>query len=438
TTFDLATAATGGAGGGLTLEARLTALTNRLRGLPTTITKTTSITEARAGAGAAGTAVPEEAAAALGTTATKSGAVLGSAAAAEWAKNLDTGIARVQEFLTTVGKTIEDYNNPAPATASIPTGTTPPGVASAGTGGPGPVTRWLNEHNPNPTPDPTPAPGTPSNGRWTDDIDNRARNTPAPEPNPNSIDRARLNQRFNPAPPDTADTPHTHPEPPGGSHTHPEPSAKPAAPHEAAEHAPHTAPPTKPPGPSGTYDQRLGDPTLPGRHPDLQPTIGDTDGGPGTWQEPAGRSPNGVPDQMFATGVTATGPEGNALEYVTDYITATGEKKSIAFDGHLWRGRPPIQIFQEIKGNYDLVYRGLFEGFHGKAAVQKAINKWADQTLIKQIEALEGRAPGSRLEWIFTHNRELSEMMEDAVDAYLESHPDCTVSIDVKFIPLER
>ncbi|MFK0009786.1 hypothetical protein ACIQTZ_22315, partial [Paenarthrobacter sp. NPDC090520] len=211
-----------------------------------------------------------------------------------------------------------------------------------------------------------------------------------------------------------------------------------ASPAPAAEHAPPTASPAKPPGPPGTYDQRLGDQTLPGRHPDLQPTIGDTDGGPGTWQEPPGRSPNGAPDQTFATGVTATGPKGNALEYVTDYITAAGEKKSIAFDGHLWRGRPPIQIFQEIKGNYDLVYRGLFEGFHGKAAIQKAINKWADQTLIKQIEALEGRAPGSRLEWIFTHNRELSEMMEDAVDAYLESHPDCTVSIDVKFIPLER
>ncbi|MFJ4026600.1 MULTISPECIES: hypothetical protein [unclassified Paenarthrobacter] len=140
--------------------------------------------------------------------------------------------------------------------------------------------------------------------------------------------------------------------------------------------------------PSRHLRPRLGDHTLPGRHPDLQTTIGDTDGSPGTWQEPAGRSPNGAPDQAFATGVTATGPKGNASEYVTDYITATGEKKSIAFDGHLWRGRPPIQIFQEIKGNYDLVYRGLFEGFHGKAAVQRAIVKWAEETLIKTINPM--------------------------------------------------
>ncbi|MFJ4027323.1 hypothetical protein ACIPWF_09020 [Paenarthrobacter sp. NPDC089989] len=210
TTFDAASAAAGGAGGGLTVEARITALTARLRTLPG---KTTSITET--GAGAAGTAVPEEAAAALGTTATKSSAVLGSATAAEWAKNLDAGIARVQEFLTTVGRTIEDYNNPAPATAGVPTGTTPPGVASAGTGGPGPVNRWLNEHNPNPTPDPTPTTRAPSNGRWSDDIRNQARNTPAPEtgPKPDPIDRARLNQRFNPTTTDPADVPHTHPEP---------------------------------------------------------------------------------------------------------------------------------------------------------------------------------------------------------------------------------
>ncbi|MFK0005166.1 hypothetical protein [Paenarthrobacter sp. NPDC090522] len=184
TTFDLATAATGGTGAGLTLEARITALAARLRGLPT---KTTTITEAGvgAGAGAAGTAVPEEAAAALGNTATKSTSMLGSATAAEWAKNLDAGIARVQEFLTTVGRTIKDYTNPAPATAGVPTGTRAPGAASAGTGRPGPATRWLNEHNTNPTPDPTPATRTPSQGRWSDDIDNQARNTPAPETGPN-------------------------------------------------------------------------------------------------------------------------------------------------------------------------------------------------------------------------------------------------------------
>ncbi|MFJ4169713.1 hypothetical protein ACIPY3_09395 [Paenarthrobacter sp. NPDC089714] len=443
TAFDLATAATGGAGGGLTLEARITALTNRLRGLPTTISKTTTITEAGAGAGAgaAGTAVPEEAAAALGTTATKSSAVLGSATAAEWAKNLDTGIARVQEFLTTVGRTIEDYNNPAPATAGIPTGTTTPGVASAGTGRPGPATRWLNEHHTNPTPGPTPATRTPSQGRWSDDIKNRARNTPAPEtgPNPSPIDRARLNQRLNPTTTDPVGVPHTHPEPPGGSHTGPDTSGahqSPESPPPAAEHAPPTASPAKPPGPPGTYDQRLGDHTLPGRHPDLQPTIGDTDGGPGTWQEPVARNSHGVSDQIFATGVTSTGPKGNLLEYVMNSISARGDKKSIAFDGHLWRGRPPLEIFQEIKGNYDLIHKGIFNGQYLRNLAPQAALKYWVETARKQLAMLEAKAPGSQLEWVFTHNPEFAEMLDKALRKSMAKEKS-TVSFVVKYVPLE-
>ncbi|MFK0009869.1 hypothetical protein ACIQTZ_22730, partial [Paenarthrobacter sp. NPDC090520] len=208
-----------------------------------------------------------------------------------------------------------------------------------------------------------------------------------------------------------------------------------ASPAPAAEHAPPTASPAKPPGPPGTYDQRLGDQTLPGRHPDLQPTIGDTDGGPGVWAEPLARNSQGVPDQTFATGVTATGPRGNLLEYVTDYITATGEKKSIAFDGHLWRGRPPIEIFQEIKGNYDLVYRGLFEGFHGKNASKEAVDFWLDK-VHQQLEALEAKVPGSKLEWVFTHNRELAEMLDKAVRKSMEDS-NYSVSIVIKYVPLQ-
>ena len=426
TIFDAATMAGGGGG----VEARIAALAARLRTLPA---KATSVAEA--GAGAAGTAVSEAAAAAFGNTAAKSSAVLGSATATEWAKGFDAGIARIQEYLIAARKTIDDFA-PTPATAGIPTTAAPSAVSS----GPGPITRWLNEHH-NTTREPVPAPPRQSKGLWSEQIDKQAKTTPTPEtgPKPSGINEARLKQRFNPTTHNPTGVPDTHPEPPGAPHTQAEPSAKPAGPSEASEHAPEPPTPMKAPGPAGTYDQRLGDHTLPGRHPDLQPTIGDTDGGPGVWKEPdMPRSQNGVPDQTFATGVTATGRRGNLLEYVMDYISATGEKKSIDFDGHLWRGRPPIQIFQEIKGNYDLVYRGLFEGFHGKEAIQKAIDKWADETLVKQIEALESRAPGSRLEWIFTHNRELSEMMEDAVARYMDDHPDCSVMVDVKYLPLER
>ena len=419
TIFDAATAAAGAVGGGLSVEARIAALAARLRGLPT---KTPSVAEAGAAAtalteaGTTGTVVSESAAAAFGNTAAKSSAVLGSATAAEWAKGFDAGIARIQEYLTAARKTIDDFA-PTPATAGIPTTAAPSAVSS----GPGPITRWLNEHH-NTTREPVPAPPRQSKGLWSEQIDKQAKTTPTPEtgPKPSGINEARLKQRFNPTTHNPTGVPDTHPEPPGAPHTQAEPSAKPAGPSEASEHAPEPPTPMKAPGPAGTYDQRLGDHTLPGRHPDLQPTIGDTDGGPGVWAEPAGRSPNGVADQTFATGVTATGPKGNPLEYFVVHHDVIVE-----FDGHLWRGRPPVEVFQEIKGNYSFLTKPFFQKI---GATEKMIGKWIDNQLSKQVAALPS---GARLEWIFTANEELAMQFRRAVRRF--GYP-----VDVKFIPLTK
>ncbi|MFC8038889.1 hypothetical protein ACFUOZ_06000 [Paenarthrobacter sp. NPDC057355] len=185
------------------------------------------------------------------------------------------------------------------------------------------------------------------------------------------------------------------------------------------------------------FDHTLGDHSLPGRHPDLQPTIGDTDGGPGTWAEPGGRNDKGVPDQIFGTGVTATGPKGYLLEYVVDYIKSDGSVGKVEFDGHLWRGHPPVEVFQEVKGNYDLLFKGVYDGLYLRdQAVTTAINDWVQNTARRQIQVLEAKAPGAHLEWLFTQNKELALMMEKAVTRYLERNR-VSVTVDVTFAPRE-
>ncbi|MDO6146377.1 hypothetical protein, partial [Paenarthrobacter aurescens] len=168
-------------------------------------------------------------------------------------------------------------------------------------------------------------------------------------------------------------------------------------------------------------DQTLGDPSLPGRHPDLQPTIGDTDGGPGIWQEPTGgRSKNGVPDQIFGTGVDSVGPKGKLVEYVV-----IQDNIKVEFDGHLWRGHPPVEVFQEVKGNYTYLEKRFFQKI---GATDKTISKWVDNQLKRQFEALPSDA---RLEWIFTRNEDLAIRFQRAAR-------ELDYPVEVKYLPRNK
>ena len=60
----------------------------------------------------------------------------------------------------------------------------------------------------------------------------------------------------------------------------------------------------------------------------------------------------------------------------------------------------------------------------------------SQSTARRQIQALESKAPGAHLEWIFTHNEELAKLMDKAVTRYLERNPG-SVTVDVKFAPKE-
>ncbi|MFJ4026596.1 hypothetical protein ACIPWF_06790, partial [Paenarthrobacter sp. NPDC089989] len=192
TTFDLATAATGGAGGGLTLEARLTALTNRLRSLPT---KAASVAE-------------------VGGEAASASVKAGSGTA-----GLEAAAARIESHLAAVGKTVDDYEIPRATPES-------PGLPEELTPADGQTAKWSKEVS---TPDLNVQPAQ-SKGIWTDDI-NRTKTTPPPElgPRTSGIDEARLRQRLNPATPErAASSSHAAPEAPEhspGPGTHVGPSA---------------------------------------------------------------------------------------------------------------------------------------------------------------------------------------------------------------------
>jgi hypothetical protein len=180
------------------------------------------------------------------------------------------------------------------------------------------------------------------------------------------------------------------------------------------------AQPAPEPAPS-VVDQTLGNPSLPGRHPDLQPTIGDTDGGPGIWQEPTGgRSKNGVPDQIFGTGVDIIGPKGKLVEYVV-----IQDNIKVEFDGHLWRGHPPVEVFQEVKGNYSYLEKRFFQKI---GATDKTISKWIDNQLKKQFEAIP---PDARLEWIFTRNEDLALRFQRAAR-------ELDYPVEVKYLPRNK
>jgi hypothetical protein len=154
------------------------------------------------------------------------------------------------------------------------------------------------------------------------------------------------------------------------------------------------------------------------RPADQQPTSGDTDGGPGTWTE-MNRADRGLEDQEWGTGVDRL-PNGHPVEYIVP-----SDGGNVQFDGHQFRGDPPAEVFQEVKGNYDHIYKSFPPGVSVADKTTALIDKWVAQAT-RQDSAIQGT--GGRLEWILTRNPELVSTLEDAlIDAGLD--------VDVRYVP---
>lgn len=173
--------------------------------------------------------------------------------------------------------------------------------------------------------------------------------------------------------------------------------------------------PGKPPVPS---DVEATDRADVARSADNPPTLGDSDGSIGQWLA-RNRSDRGLEDQEWGTGVDRL-PNGQAIEYVVPY-----GKYPVEFDGHLFRGDPPVEVFQEVKGNYDFTYKPFPPGMSIENKMKDLIKKWVEQAQ-RQADVID--PTGADHEWILTQNPELVEPLQDALN-------DRRISVDVRYVP---
>ena len=149
-----------------------------------------------------------------------------------------------------------------------------------------------------------------------------------------------------------------------------------------------------------------------GRAPDMQPQLGETGIGGGSWNYTTAQD-HGGPYQQFITGVDPV--DGKWLEYMFPVEKTTPNSKGeVSFDGYIPDpGPPPLHRFQESKGYYAWMANigGRFE---------KQLNAWFDGQFARQVRALED-IPNARLEWNFDDKTVADafrkRVMQDA-DAY--------------------
>ena len=155
----------------------------------------------------------------------------------------------------------------------------------------------------------------------------------------------------------------------------------------------------------------------PGFENSTVPRLGDADGGPGVWDTSArAGDSSGMAYQQFVTGVAPDVVTGRMPEY----FTPRPEGRPVEFDGHLWRGQPPHEVFLEAKGGYEKI---MFEPWY-KGGLKGQMRDW----LAAAQRQREAMPPGASLEWHFAEQR-VADLMRDAVAG-------AKLNVDVFFTPL--
>lgn len=122
-------------------------------------------------------------------------------------------------------------------------------------------------------------------------------------------------------------------------------------------------------------------------------------------------------EQEFATGVDRL-PNGHPVEYV---VPRGPGLQPVDFDGFLRRGDPPVEVYQEVKGDYSFI-----DKFKNPESMwSKQLQKFVDQAE-RQRTAI---GSGPELEWIFTRNPELVELVQDLF-------ADQGIDVTVRYVPL--
>jgi hypothetical protein len=156
----------------------------------------------------------------------------------------------------------------------------------------------------------------------------------------------------------------------------------------------------------------------------IQPKKGDHDGGPGRW-DIVWRGPKGRAYQGQIGGLRAA--NGRILEYRLDYTPENPNGlKYVLFDGHTWRGQPPVEIYLEAKDGYGWAIldgsQTLRDEFLARFIAQAA----------RQLRAMEDNGVSdARLEWHFS-DPEVADIVRRAFAAADELDG---ANIDVFYTP---
>jgi hypothetical protein len=129
-----------------------------------------------------------------------------------------------------------------------------------------------------------------------------------------------------------------------------------------------------------------------------------------------------LPGQGAQTGVQPT-----ADGYVVEY-KVQGPDREVEFDNFTHRGDPPVEVYQEYKGDYGFVFKGTFKSPEAQAL------DWVDQALAqkKAIESVAG--PDAILETFISTPDMLPYFEEALKEARLTVGDD----IHVYVVPLRK
>jgi hypothetical protein len=92
----------------------------------------------------------------------------------------------------------------------------------------------------------------------------------------------------------------------------------------------------------------------------------------------------------------------------------SGGHPYVDFDGHVWRGQPPQEVFLEAKDGYGYVADS--KSFPGARALEDF-----DDEASRQLDAIQQSSPNAKLEWHYS-----SQEAADFMNEHFES-----VGIDV-------
>ena len=156
----------------------------------------------------------------------------------------------------------------------------------------------------------------------------------------------------------------------------------------------------------------------PGRVPPSTPTVGDADGGAGAWVKTQSRGA-GADYQERITGVLRN-PDGTTTEYRLAYDQ--NAKGYVDFDGHVWRGQPPEEVFLDAKDGYTKL---LIDQPWAEARSSQ-LDKFLKEAQA-QLGAIRGSGSEGRMEWHFSS--------EESARIVQEFFAESNVNIHVHFTP---